>query len=273
MTTTIMKDSIVGDAWIQEMVRLNPPTRVMDPTTGQWNGNLRVFVRLAFTDALFEAKPKMKSDPNSTVGFGCVLLFPYGTDLTLLWEEYNRICAQDFASAWNGQSYNVHNPIRACAEKSQFAGYTPGCYFTTVSSAYKPPCTDQNFNPIVDPSRMHPGVWAMAAINAYASGKGKPNRGPRFGLQTLMLVADDSNLAGAPPDPRSQFAGVNVRPPAVQPSAHFGANVAPQAPQGGVGAFYPPSGQALPPGGYQPPAQAPQPGGYVPPVDPLAQFK
>lgn len=293
MTTTIMKDSIVGDAWIMEMTRLNQPTRVMDEATGQWNGNIRVFARLSFTEALHEAQKKMKSDPNSMFGFGCTLLFPPSTDFTLLWEEYNRICQSDFQSTWNGQSYGVTNPIRSCNEKLQFAGYTPNCFFTAVSSSYKPPIVDSANNPIVDPARTHAGVWAIVAVNAYASGKTKPNKGPRFGLQTIMIVADDSNLAGAPPDPKQVFKGVNVRPPTVQPSQHFGQSVATQPPGAGVAAFYPPSGG--PPAAGIPGAWQPPPGGVIPPTpgpsfvpqvpqqqpqpapavpyDPLAQFR
>ena len=285
MTTTIMKDSIVGDAWINEMTRMNQPQKVMDPNTGQWGGNFRVFVRLAFTEALFVAKPKMKSDPNSRVGYSCVLLFPPATDFTLLLEEYNRVCASDFATLWNGSAYNVTHPLRNCAEKSHFAGYTHGCYFTTVGSDFKPPIVDPNNNPIVDPSRAHAGVWAIVSLNTYASGKNKPNKGPRFGLQTIMIVADDTNLAGAPPDPRQQFAGVSVRPPTVQPSAHFGGTpVTTQGQPGGVGTFYPPTGQppgmppqqpgyAPPPGPGMVPAQPAQPVYGTGVVDPLAQFK
>jgi hypothetical protein len=258
-----MKDSVVGDAWIAEMARTNPPTKVLDPTTGQWNGNIRVFVRLAFTDALFVAERKMKSDPNSKIGYGCVLLFPPMTDMTLLYEEYNRVCASDFANTFNPhtQQYQVHSPFRNCSEKPNFAGYTPGCYFTTVGSSFKPPVVDPNNNPIVDPARAHSGVWAIVAINTYASGKGQPNKGPRFGLQTVMIVADDTSLAGAPPDPRQQFAGVNFKPPTVQPSQHFGQLVATQPPTGGVGSFYPPGAPQQPPG--LPPPQQPA---YAPPV-------
>lgn len=255
---------MIGDAWIAEMTRMNQPTKVLDTTTGQWNGNIRVFARLAFVDALFIAKPKMKSDPNSKVGYGCVLLFPPMTDMTLLYEEYNRVCAADFASTFNPhtQQYQVHSPFRNCSEKPQFAGYTPNCYFTHVSSSFKPPVVDPNNNPIVDPARVHAGVWAIVAINAYASGKNQPNKGPRFGLQTIMVVADDSSLAGAPPDPRTQFAGVNYRPPTVQPSQHFGQPVATQPQQGGVGTFYPP-GAPVP---QQPALPPPAPGYAAPPA-------
>ncbi len=289
MTTTIMKDSKVGDAWIQEMCRLNPVSRVRG-ADGQLNGNITTGpVRLSFTDALFVAKPKMKNaPPGSPVGYGCTLLLTPITDQTIFWEEYNRICQAEFQQFWNGQYYAVDNPIRNCGEKPQFAGYTPGCFFTNVSSNFKPPIVDHMGNPIVDPNRVYPGVWAIVAVNAYASGKGQPKKGPRFGLQTIMIVGDDTNLGGAAPDPRAMFAGVNVRPPAVQPGQHFGQQQQGQPPgmppgmppQGGVGTFYPPSGPPPAQQGYAPPQGQPpgfppqhQQPGYAPPYDPLAQFK
>lgn len=270
--TTVMRDSVVGDQWIQEMCRLNPVSRIVGDD-GLPNGNILTGpVRLAFCDSLFDAKPKMKSDPNSKLGFGCTVLFTPYADMTIFWEEYYRICAADFSQFYNpaGQSYNVDNPIYDQGTKSQYGGFTTGCWATNTSSNYKPPIVDMRNNPITDPSKVYPGVWALVAVNPYASGKGKPKKGPRFGLQTIMVIADDTPLAGGAPDPRAQFRGVQVKPPVGVPSAAFGQPVAPPPGAGGVAAYYPPSGIARPPSA--PVGMAPPPGavpaytpGFLPP--------
>jgi hypothetical protein len=131
---------------------------------------------------------------------------------------------------------------------------------------------DRNNNGIIDPSRVYPGVWAIVAVNPYASGKNFARKGPRFGLQAIQLIADDTNLAGSPPDPKTLFAGVNITPPVTAPAAGFGA-APPQIPgqggqQAGIAQFYPP-------GGGQPPQAAPAPlnvPGWGAPVDPMKQF-
>jgi hypothetical protein len=118
--------------------------------------------------------------------------------------------------------------------------------FATVGSNFKVPVVDHLQNPIVDKGKVHAGVWAICSLNAYTSGKGTPNHGPRLGLQSVMIVADDTNLGGAGADPRTQFKGVNVKPPAVAPSAAFGQPQAQPAPVA-----------AMPSGSYGPPPFTP----------------
>lgn len=265
--TTIMKDSIVGDAWIRECCAANPVQRVIDaqgqPTTNLLTGP----VRLVFCDALFEAKQQMRTDPNSKKKFGTGVLFTPFTDLSLFWEDYYRICASDFAKEWNAAMniYQVDNPISDQGLKAgKYGGFTPGLMTTTMTSDYKPPIVDARGNPVTDERKVYPGVWAIVSCNAYASGKGFPKKGPRFGLQTIMLIADDKPLSGGAPDPRAQFAQVQVKPPIAVPPGSFGAPP-PHAPPGATSAFYPPGG------GMQPPMQnsaPPRPGQPARPTAP-----
>jgi hypothetical protein len=278
MNTTVMKDSRVGDAWIAQVCREVPVQRVyvLDPKTGQRtpNGNILTGpVRLAFTDAILTARPQQKSDPNSALKHSCTLLFPPYADMTIFWEEYNRIAATDFAKHWNGQQYvGLDVPIFNAGMKSQYSGFTMNLNAMNTSSQFKPSVVDRNNNGIIDPSRVYPGVWAIVAVNPYASGKNFARKGPRFGLQAIQLIADDTNLAGSPPDPKTLFAGVNITPPVTAPAAGFGA-APPQIPgqggqQAGIAQFYPP-------GGGQPPQAAPAPlnvPGWGAPVDPMKQF-
>lgn len=234
--TTIVKDSEVGDAWIQQMMAANPPGFVIDPTTGQPNGNITTgLVRVAFCDSLFVAKPQMRTNPQAqqgepTLKHSCAFLFPPGVNMSVFQQEWDRIAATDFRECWNGAMWaGIDPPFRQQAEKVQFQGFTPGGYFMNCSSKYKPPIVDARMNPIVDQTKVYAGVWAIAAVNAYASGKGTPKKGPRFGLQTIMIVADDKNLEGGAADPRAMFAGAKVTPPAAPVAAAFGAG-APLAP-------------------------------------------
>jgi hypothetical protein len=247
--TTIMRDSAVGDAWIKECYAANPVQRVLDAAGNPTPNLLSGPVRLTFCDALFEAKPQMRSDPTSKKKFGTGILFTPFTDLALFWEEYYKVCASDFAKEWNPHvgAYQVDNPISDQALKAgKYSGFTPGLMTTTLTSDYKPPIVDIRGNPVVDESKVYPGVWAIVSCNSYASGKNFPKKGPRFGLQTIMLIADDKPLSGGAPDPRSQFARVQVKPPIAVPPGSFGAPTA-QPPAPGTGAFYPPGGAMAPP--------------------------
>jgi len=272
--STCIRDSIVGDAWIQEMCRINPVQRVIGEDGKPTGAILTGPVRLAFV-ALLQPEKKMKKDPNSATGFFTTLLWTPYSDLSIFWEEYYRVCAADFAQFYNAttQQYYVDNPIFDQGSKANYSGYTPGCWATNVSSQFKPPVVDMRGNPITDQSKVYPGVWAVVAVNAYASGKNSPRKGPRFGLSTVMIVGDDTPLAGGAADPRTTFKGVQVKPSAVAPTAAF-AQAGATPPMGGPGApYYPPSGIAAPPGFA--PGAAPPPGqvaayvpGHMPPPPP-----
>lgn len=288
MQTTVMRDSMVGDAWIQEACRLNPVQRVIDEKTGQPNGNiLSGPVRLAFTDNVLKPGPKMKSDPKSAVGYSCTILWTPYADLAIIWEEYYKICASDFADCYNPhmQQYAVDNPIYDQGTKAvKYSGFTAGCMASNVSSNFAPQVVDMRGNPITDERRVYPGVWAICALNAYASGKKTPRKGPRFGLQSIMLIGDDKPLGGGAPDPKTLFKGVQVKPPVAVPGMGFGQGVptgAPGAPPVGapaVGQFYPPSPPSGAMGGPapgMPPGMPPRPMTPPPPgsgEEDLSQF-
>lgn len=265
-----MKDSLVGDEWIREMCAANPVQHVINPETGQPNGNILTGpVRLAFCDHLFTPGRQMKNKPDSPMKYMTAVLFPPLADLGPLWQEYYRICASDFADtayAQNGATYyNVDNPVRDQREKIQFGGYTPGAMFLNLSSNFQPAIVDTRGNPVTDPAKAYAGAWAIVAINAYASGKGTPRKGPRFGLVQVMLVGDDKPLAGGQPDPRQTFQGVNVKPPVAVPGSQFGQapSVPPQGAPVNAGGYY---GAPPPTNGF---GAAPHPGpapttGYAP---------
>lgn len=244
MTTTIMKNSIVGDAWIQQAYAAVPIQPVLDEATGQPTGNfLTGPVRLSW-DTLFELPQPTKDTPNPK--YGATLLFPPVADFAPLYKAYYDQCAKDFADHYDAntqQYYGVHSPFRDQAEKMKFNGYTPGCVFMNVSTQYKPPVVDARGNPIVDRSKVYPGVWAVCAINPYSFFDSR-KKGVNFGLQSVMIVGDDENIGGRGADPDAVFAA--AKGAITMPTAAITANM----PAGGG---HPPAGSptmpSAPPGG------------------------
>lgn len=278
MTTTLVRDSIVGDAWITATAQNVPVQRVIDATTGQPTGDILTGpVRLAF-DTLFDLpqpKPGLENPK-----YGAALLFTPLTDWTIFYEEYYKVCQREFAEhydAASGQYYGLHSPFRDQAEKAKFGGFTPGCVFMTCTSKYKPPVVDVRGNPIVDKSKVYPGVWAVCALAPYAF-KDPRKKGVGFGLQSVMLIGDDTKFGGGAPDPNKTFGAVKG---AIAPPAISGASVAGAMPMGGQPPAMPPHGgmPGAPAGGTYaaPPAGAPMgprpgmPGQYAMPGQPVGQ--
>lgn len=222
MTTTVVRDSIVGDNWIYQTSQQVPIQRVIGDD-GQPTGDILTGpVRLSWPD-LFEL-PKATAQIQNPK-YGSVLMFTPYADFAIIYEEYYVALSRDFGSLYEPttqQYYGVHSPFRDQAEKAQaYQGYTPGCVFMTCSSQFKPPVVDARGNPIVDHSKVYPGVWAICSIKPYAYGKdakGPTKKGIGFGLQTVMLIGDDTNLGGgAAADPKATFKGVQVQAPITRP--------------------------------------------------------
>lgn len=266
MTTTIMRDSIVGDSWIAQTAQAVPIKRVVDPATGQLTGDILTGpVRLSFVN-LFTL-PQKKQNQTTEPKYGSGILFTPYADFTILQEEYYKILQAEFQHKLNpqdGQYYGVRSPFRAQAEKGQHKGYTPGCVFMTCTSKFKPPIVDARGNPIVDQSKVYAGVWAICSIRPYAY-KEPSNQGVGFGLQSVMIIGDDTPLAGGgAPDTNKTFAGVSVSAPIVRPEIvngmPMGGGQAPAAP--GI-AGYTHTGAPQQAAGFAPPA-VPQTG-FTPP--------
>lgn len=257
--TTVMKNSKVGDEWIKQACAANPVQRIYD-AAGQDTGMLLTGpVRLSWCDSIFTAKPQMQNNPDSKLKHSTGILFTPYTDMQLFWDEYYRIAAADFPEFWNpdmNQYVGIDSPFSDQGLKShKYDGYTAGLWTTTVSSDFKPPVTDTRGNPIVDPARVYPGVWAIVAVSSYASGKKFPKKGPRFGLQGIVIIGDDVQLGGGAPDPKLLFGKVAVQAPTAVPSSAFSAAPRPNGPPGA-----PQLSPAVPASAHLPPtALAPRP--------------
>lgn len=133
----------------------------------------------------------------------------------------NPFAAQGFTPEWikayyaatgGGAAGEMHNPFRDQQTQAKY-GATPGLPLITATSKLKPQVHDTMGNPIVDANRLYPGCWVIASLNVYESGfkpKVQPKKGYYFGLQSLMLVADDEQLGAVAPPAADDFAGVKV---------------------------------------------------------------
>lgn len=256
-----MMNSVVGDKWVREVCQNNPT--VMLPGEGRLISSGPV--RLAFPDSLFEPKAPT-NNPTAAPKYSVTALYTPFTDLSVYYAEYYRICGEMFPDFYNShlQSYSgLENPFHDCAAKAhKFEGFTPGCFYINHTSKFKPSIVDASpaRNAITDRAKVYPGAWAILVVNAYGYGKSppQPKKGVSFGLQAVMIIGDDQNLAGGGIDPREAFKNANVRPPTINPAALAG--IAPPPPPGAPGGYRPPQ-----PGM---PTSPPPGGGYMPPPPP-----
>lgn len=252
MTTTVMRNSIVGDDWIRQTAKSVPIQRIINPNTGQPTDDfLTGPVRLSFENIFVP----QKNDGGNDV-YGATLLFTPFADFTPLNDEYNRIAMSKFPENFNnqnGQFYGLHSPFHYQDEKAmKYGGYTPGLVYFTASSTFKPSVVDIRLNPIVDPSKVYAGVWAIGTVRGYDYSNKK--KGVGFGLQSLMIIGDDTKLGGEGPDPRTLYAGINISAPIVRPDMAAQMGGAPGAVPG-VPGFSSPAG--APVGNVAPPTPAP----------------
>lgn len=246
MTTTIMRDSIVGDNWIYDSCAAVPVQWVYGED-GQPTGDILTGpVRLAF-DNLFTLPQATATMQNPK--YGASLLFPPCADMSIFEDAAWDVMCKDFADYYDqqsGQFYGLHSPFRDQAEKVKFGGFTPGSIFMTCTSKFQPPVVDLRYNPIVDQSKVYAGVWAICAVNPY-SYKDPRKKGVGFGLQSVMIIGDDTRFGGGAPDPTKVMAAARgIAAPIARPDVS-------RMPQGNNGQ------QAAPIHGYT--GAAPQRGG------------
>lgn len=221
-----MRDSTVGDAWIQQTCAAIPIQRVLNEQGQPTQDILTGPVRLSWCDSLFDLPAPTPKNENPK--HGTAILFPPEVfngqkvvDFSLFYEDYYKVCGSSFAEYYDAgtqQYYGLHSPFRQQSDKLKFGGYTPGAIFMTVSSKFKPSIVDVRGNPIVDKSKVYPGVWACLSVNAYPNTDNR-TRGVRFGLQNIMIIGDDKPLSGGGQDPSQTFKGIagKVAAPIVRP--------------------------------------------------------
>lgn len=209
--TTRFKDSKLDAAWFEKLMADNPVQAVIDPKTGQPNGNfLTGPVRLSWCETLY--KPKKDAKGNDV--WSTALLFPFGADLSLLVQTVTQCGMANFPENNTPQGFVWHGlktPFHDQAEKSlKYDGYLPGAYYVNCSSRFQPRIVDTRMNDIVDlPKRCYPGALAILAVNAYDYNN--LNKGVSLGIQSVVIIGDDKNIGGGKAaNPQQDFAGIQV---------------------------------------------------------------
>ncbi len=267
---SFLRNSRMPDQWVQGMMASNPIR------TAEKTGNAIVLCRLAFVNL-----NEPTEDDNGSKSYNTVLLLPWGmSDPGLqqhLYARWYHAAKAAFPEEFDvqGQPRLKHNPFHDQADKAhKYAGYTPGLVYISAKTQQKPLITDPAGNPIVDyVNKVYSGCWALVSLNTFVykpKGAKQPMKGVSFGLQNVMIVADDEKLGGSAPPPADDFAGVKIDQN-FDPSQQFGNR--PAAPP----AYAPPSAGVLPPPtpppaiGAPPPAFTPPPYG-APPGPPAQQW-
>lgn len=197
-----------SDAWIQRALQQNPCVDLGD-------GNYRTCPgRLSFPNIFSRSKPI----PPATEGkYGANFVFPVGADINLL-AKAAEACAID---KWPKGGGKLKGPFKPQEDMLKYEGYEAGGFYISATADKTPPRVfDSRQVPIIDESRVYPGVWAVAIIRPFAYDKGV-NKGVSFGLQGLMIIADDKQLGGGGIEPQKAFGGVQIDAE-VNPAAGFG---------------------------------------------------
>lgn len=188
-----------SEDWVKRACAANP-IALLD------NGNYTSGpVRLSWPNIFEKGKPM---DEGAEGKYGSVILFPAVVNLDLLQIAVLNCAKENFASNFgaDGQPFGLHFPFRDQQVKQHIDGYVPGSIFLTLPSGQRPPCVDHNLQNIIEESRVYPGVWAIVSMNVFSWDR-KVKKGVSFGLQSVMIVADDLPL-GSVADPAADFARV-----------------------------------------------------------------
>lgn len=196
--------------WIKRTLAANPCRDLGD-------GNyLTCPVRLSFPWLFGKSKPI----PPATEGkYGANLLFPKGADLTLL----EKVAGETALAKWPDSKTRpkLRAPWKDPAEMSKYEGYEEcGTFISATADKTRPSVVDGRMQPVVDEERVYPGVWAVCVIRPFAYDK-QVNKGVSFGLQSVMIIADDKNLGGGGVNPVTAFGGVQIDTE-VNPAGMFG---------------------------------------------------
>lgn len=173
--------------WVESLWKKNPCTLLP-------NGNIRTGpVRLSYPFILERGKPQ---PPRTEGSFGTAFLFPAGADISALKTAAVDIARSKWPNAGKPGGPSLHSPFRDQGEKDGKAGYVPGSIFMSAYADKQAPyCVDKNSVPVVEKSRIYPGVWALVVLRPFVFDKGV-KKGPSFGLQGVVLIADDENIGG-----------------------------------------------------------------------------
>jgi len=200
----LMAHTRMSDDWIERAVRDNPIV-LLD------NGNYRTCpVRLSFPNILNMSRPKKA---NIAPSYGANLLFPTCADLKPLEAAVVAVLKEkcpDALSPDPRKKVKVKLPFLDQEDMLKYDGYTEGGrYIIATSKTNKPIVVDIKEQLITDESRIYPGVWAICTVRPFWYDV-DVNKGVSFGLQSVMVVADDDSLGGGGENIAEAFANVKI---------------------------------------------------------------
>lgn len=204
MPDELMANTRMSDEWIKRAVGDNPIV-LLD------NGNYRTCpVRLSFPNIFHMSKPKKA---NINPSYGANLLFPTCADLKPLEAAVVAVLKEkcpDALSTDPRKKVKVKLPFLDQADMLKYDGYTEGArYIIATSKQNKPPVVDTRQQHVTDESKVYPGVWAICTVRPFWYDV-DVNKGVSFGLQSVMIVADDESLGGGSENIADAFSGVKI---------------------------------------------------------------
>ncbi|WP_287461211.1 ssDNA-binding protein [Sphingomonas sp.] len=201
----LMANTRMTDDWIKRAVAGNPCVRLE-------SGNYRTCpVRLSFPHILHMSEPK-KADIKPA--YGANLLFAAGADLSVLQQAVLDVLKEKCPKALSDnprEKVKVKLPFLDQGDMLRYDGYLEGSkYIIATSKKYKPACIDLKQNAITDETRIYAGVWAICTVNPFWYDV-DVNKGVSFGLQSVMIIADDEQIGGGGGENLADaFSGINI---------------------------------------------------------------
>jgi hypothetical protein len=204
---TLMADTNMTDEWIKKACERNP-IRVLD------SGNILLCpTRGSFLNLFERSRP---IPPAIEGSYGGNLIFPTCADLSVLEKAVIEVLKEkcpDALSSDPKKRVKVKSPFKDQGDMLKYDGYVEGGKFISATSRKnRPGLFDARQKTVTDETLVYPGVWVVCTVRPFWYDKGV-NKGVSFGLQSVMLVADDKNMGGngsGGGNVAADFAGVNI---------------------------------------------------------------
>ena len=186
--------------WIARALAANPVKATADGTF------LTCPVRLSFPNIFARSRP---IPPNTEGKYGANIVFPVGADLSVLEKAVNKAVTDKWPNAGQKGGPKIKSPWKQQADMmDRYDGYEEDGVYISATSDRQPPVYTPPQQLVTDPDRIYPGVWAIVQLRTFAYDKGV-NKGVSFGLQDLMIVAEDKRLGGGGSSPAA-YAGIQI---------------------------------------------------------------
>ena len=210
-----MRDSAVGDKWIQEASALNPVQSLGDGVF--LSGLVRLGWVSIFKPSKYQGGGGAAAPQQPGEGkYSALLMFSPFSNVKLIEDEATRIGAAAFPESFSGgRLFGVPIPLRDQGERANKPGFTAGLKFLSASSGSKPLVYDRPPNGALlgehESFKAYSGMWAVAHFRLYVP---KGWKRVAAGLNAVTLYGDDTKLGegGGPNEAaiREQMSGIRT---------------------------------------------------------------